>query len=605
MNTDVLLAEKRLLNRNKWAYSLGGIGRDMVYQLVATFLITYVQFSGLGLTAAQFATIGVLLVVGRIWDAVNDPFMGSIVENTHSRWGKFRPWILLGSVLAGIAIIFMFTIRPSGWWYVVFFFVIYLFWEAFFTLNDIPYWSLIPALSKNKKDRDTITTMVVVFAGVGAFAGNAIISFTTVGNMVKGYAIIAVTFVIFFIACSCLTAFGVKEPPEDMSKVKEKVTLKQMFKVIAKNEQLLWSALALLFYSIGSNLLVALGYNFFWLEIGYDPSQTMIFIVSFAISNIGIQSLYSTLAKRFTRKQLMTFSFISLAFGYLVMLSLGWFPGFLPVNLLTACIFGFFIFGGQAIFYMVIIVNMTNTIEYNEYKTGDRNEAIVFSLRPFIAKLSSALEMLIVTLVLVVSGVYAMSQNVSELESQKSMFEEMTEAEQIELIDSIAITDTDGLINVGIIPAITYNQYLTLSATDQTTYINSIKAKVVTFANLDTESADKQEIFINLYYAIQDPDNEVYTYYTDSVNSANSGWTMNVNTAADSVFHDRVAEETAPRVLLRIAITILPVILILISMLIVNKKFIITEAYYEMITAETKKRQDAEASAALTTPIEA
>ncbi|MFA5741484.1 MAG: MFS transporter, partial [Candidatus Izemoplasmatales bacterium] len=160
MKTDVLLAEKRLLNRNKWAYSLGGIGRDMIYQLVATFLITYVQYSGLGLTAAQFATIGVLLVVGRIWDAVNDPFMGSIVENTHSRWGKFRPWILLGAVLTGVAVIFMFTIRPSGWWYVVFFFVIYLFWEAFFTLNDIPYWSLIPALSKNKKDRDTITTMV-------------------------------------------------------------------------------------------------------------------------------------------------------------------------------------------------------------------------------------------------------------------------------------------------------------------------------------------------------------------------------------------------------------------------------------------------------------
>jgi Na+/melibiose symporter-like transporter len=381
-----------------------------------------------------------------------------------------------------------------------------------------------------------------------------------------------------------------------MSKVKEKITLKKMFQVIAKNDQLLWSALALMFYSIGSNLLVALGYNFFWLEIGYDPSQTMIFIISFAVSNIGIQSLYSTLAKHFTRKQLMTFSFIALAFGYVVMLSLGWWPGFLPVNLLTACIFGFFIFGGQAIFYMVVIVNMTNTIEYNEYKTGSRNEAIVFSLRPFIAKLSSALEMLVVTLVLVVSGVYAMSQNVSELESQKSMFEEMTEVEQIALINSISITNTDGNPNVGIIPAITYDQYSAMSATDKTNYIDSIKNKVVTLANLDTESDDGQERFITLYYALQDADNLVYTYYTDPLNSANDGWIMNVNTAADSVFHDRVAEETMPRVILRISITVLPVILILTSMLIMNKKFIITEAYYEMITAETKKRQDAEAA---------
>ena len=123
----------------------------MVYQLVATFFITYVQFSGLGLSALQFTVIGVMLVIGRIWDAVNDPIMGTIVENTRSRWGKFRPWIMIGALLSGIVIIFMFNFRPSGWAFVAFFFVIYLFWEASFTLNDIPYWSLIPALSRTRK----------------------------------------------------------------------------------------------------------------------------------------------------------------------------------------------------------------------------------------------------------------------------------------------------------------------------------------------------------------------------------------------------------------------------------------------------------------------
>ena len=214
MKDNVLDFERKLFNRNKWAYSIGGIGRDMVYQLVATFFITYVQFSGLGLSATQFTVIGIMLVVGRIWDAVNDPVMGSIVENTHTKWGKFRPWILIGALLTAIVIIFMFNFRPTGWAFVVFFFVMYIFWEMFFTLNDIPYWSLIPALSKNKKDRDTVTTLVVVFAGVGAFAGNAIITLTTVGRMVRGYSIISYTFAIFFVACSLLTVFGVKEPKE-------------------------------------------------------------------------------------------------------------------------------------------------------------------------------------------------------------------------------------------------------------------------------------------------------------------------------------------------------------------------------------------------------
>ncbi|MDD5601584.1 MAG: MFS transporter, partial [Candidatus Izemoplasmatales bacterium] len=138
MEKSALTLEQKLMRRNKWAYSVGGIGRDMIYQLVATFFIVYIQYSGLGLTAAQFTVIGILLVVGRIWDAINDPFMGSIVENTHSKWGKFRPWILIGALLSGVVIIAMFSIRPSGWWYVAFFFIIYLLWEITFTMNDIP-----------------------------------------------------------------------------------------------------------------------------------------------------------------------------------------------------------------------------------------------------------------------------------------------------------------------------------------------------------------------------------------------------------------------------------------------------------------------------------
>jgi len=568
---NVLDFERKLFNRNKWAYSVGGIGRDMVYQLVATFFITYVQFSGLGLSAVQFTVIGIMLVVGRIWDAVNDPVMGSIVENTHTKWGKFRPWILIGALLTAIVIIFMFNFRPTGWAFVVFFFVMYLFWEMFFTLNDIPYWSLIPALSKNKKDRDTVTTMVVVFAGVGAFAGNAIITLTTVGRMVRGYSIISFTFAIFFVACSLLTVFGVKEPKEVLPEKPVKISIKKMFKVIAKNDQLLWASLALMLYSIGSGLLTALGYNFFWLEIGYDGTLTMIFILSFAISNILIQSFYSALAKRFTRKQLMNFSFIALAFGYAMMLSIGW-VDFLPVNIVTACAFGIFVFGGQAIFYMVVIVNMTNTIEYNEYKTGDRNEAIVFSLRPFVAKMSSAIQGLIVTLVLVASGVYVMSQNVSALEQEVSLFNEMTLTEKTNYVNSIQ----NGL------SALSIEEYDALSLTGKIDYIYELKQNVSTFEN--TTLGDSE--LVVLYEALQEPSNEVFT----ESDNATIGWSMTINKAADSVFLENAT--ISMRLFLRLSITVIPALLIFGALYILRKKYIIDEIYYEEITAITKSRID-------------
>ena len=566
MKDNVLDFERKLFNRNKWAYSVGGIGRDMVYQLVATFFITYVQFSGLGLSATQFTVIGIMLVVGRIWDAVNDPVMGSIVENTHTKWGKFRPWILIGALLTAIVIIFMFNFRPTGWAFVIFFFVMYIFWEMFFTLNDIPYWSLIPALSKNKKDRDTVTTLVVVFAGVGAFAGNAIITLTTVGRMVRGYSIISYTFAIFFVACTLLTVFGVKEPKEVLPEKPEKISIKKMFKVIAKNDQLLWASLALMLYSVGSGLLTALGYNFFWLEIGYDGTLTMIFILSFAISNILIQSFYSALAKRFTRKQLMNFSFIALIFGYAMMLSIGW-VDFLPVNIITACAFGVFVFGGQAIFYMVVIVNMTNTIEYNEYKTGDRNEAIVFSLRPFVAKMSSAIQGLIVTLVLVVSGVYGMSQNVSALEQEVSLFNEMSVTEKSDYITSIQ----NG------IPAISIEDYDNLLEAEQTTYINNLKTSISTF---EFSTLEPSELVV-LYEALQEPSNSVFV-------QGDNGWEMIINDAADSVFLENAT--ITMRLFLRLAITVVPALLIFGALQILKKKYIIDEVYYEEITKITQSR---------------
>lgn len=544
MENNVLAIEKKIFTRNKWAYSAGGIGRDMIYQLVATFFFTYVQYSGLDINAQQFAVIGVLLVIGRVWDAVNDPIMGSIVENTHSKWGKFKPWIFLGAILTAIVVLFMFNFRPTGWAFVIFFGVIYLLWEMAFTLNDIPYWSLLPALAKTKKDRDTMATMVVVFAGVGAILANIIVSLTTVGNMVRGYSMISVTFAIFFVACTCLTVFGVKEEKEVHVKQPENVSIKKMFSVIKNNDQLLWSALALMFYSVGSGLLTALGYNFFYINLGYDGNLITMFILAYFVGTIVVQSFYSVLAKKYTRRKLATVSFIVLSIGYGLLLFFGYIP-LLPKNIVTAMVFGLLVSAGQAIFYLVIIIAITNTIEYNEFKTGNRNEAIVFSLRPFVAKFSSALQQGLVTLVLITSGIFALSQNVGELEKQKNLFDLMSTSEQAQ-------------------------------------YKANIAAGIVVFDNSELDAAT----IALLYDVLGDA---TLIEFTDDDN--NNVETMIINAAADRVFKEQATPMM--HIMLRIAIAVVPVALIFAAYWIMKKKYIITEAYYEEITAIVKDRQTA------------
>lgn len=534
--SEIEFLEEKIYKRNKWAYSVSGIGRDMMYVLVASFLMTYIQFSGLGLTQGQFSAIGIILVIGRIWDGINDPIMGSIVENTKSKYGKFKPWILIGAVLTSISVLLMFNLRPSGTAFVIFFAVMYFVWEIAWTLNDIPYWSLLPNLSRTKKKRDQIASMVVVFAAVGAFLANAIVQLFTVGNAVQGYRVISISFVLFFLLCTALTVFGVKEPRNINPTEDDKVSIKQMFSSIKNNDQLLWITLALLLYTIGSGILVALGYNFFYIELGYSGTLVLIFIATFGVVTILIQSFYAQLAKKFTRFQLLSFSIISIIIGYILFLLMGYI-NFIPVNIVTVCIFGAICFGGQAIMYMTIIINMTNTIEYNEYKTGKRNEAILFSLRPFVVKLASAVQQGVLTLVLIVFGIYSLSQNVSELEAQKNYFDSMTIAEQVEFKDNV---------------------------------LNS----QIILDDLDIPQERKDAIYEAL----------LLVDFEDN----NGKEEMIINEAADSAFKDVATSKM--KLGLRLSITLLPIILMVAAYFIIKFKYIITEEYYDKIVKEIREK---------------
>ena len=106
-----LTVEEKRWRHNKWFFSTGAIGRDMCYALVSGYFFMYVQF-GLTLTVAQFATLSILIgVLGRIWDGINDPMMGTIIDGANLKWGKFKPWILIGSIFTGLFLLVLFFLR--------------------------------------------------------------------------------------------------------------------------------------------------------------------------------------------------------------------------------------------------------------------------------------------------------------------------------------------------------------------------------------------------------------------------------------------------------------------------------------------------------------
>ncbi|HRR35978.1 MAG TPA: MFS transporter, partial [Clostridia bacterium] len=179
----------KIFNRNKWFYSLGGIGRDMAYQLFSAYLLTYVMFTKT-LTNAQFAAISIIMVICRIFDALNDPVMGGIIENTRMKWGKFKPWIVIGALTNAVVMVIYFSSPLEGWPFVIFFACMYLLFDITFTMNDIGYWAMLPSLAKDQKQRATLTSMANLFASIGAIIAFATIPILTNGpNAIGGNSI--------------------------------------------------------------------------------------------------------------------------------------------------------------------------------------------------------------------------------------------------------------------------------------------------------------------------------------------------------------------------------------------------------------------------------
>ena len=409
--------DEPLDKRTKWSYCVGATGRDMAYALVSMYLITYIQYT-MKLTVAQYGAISAILVVCLIWDAINDPMMGIIIENARFKSGKYRPWILLGVILNAIVIVLLFTLRPEGWAFVIFFGISYLCWGMTFTMNDISYWGLLPSLSSDPKERNSLVSLMSIFCCVGQFAIAGVIPIVVAGNAVNAYRVAALVVALCFLAFQLLTFFGVRERKRSSENEQKKLSLKDMFKIFLRNDQLVVAGIAGLLFNIGNGLLILLGMNFFYFEFGYSEGGNLIFMftVMYGFGTLISQGCYATIARKFTRRAMLRFLTFAIIVSYFLFLITG---RIIPQNPIILYAEGFLIFFFQGLFNMNVIVMLNNTIEYDEYRFNERHDSIISAVRSFAVKLSSAINQGIQALILIISGIYAISQNISALEVEK------------------------------------------------------------------------------------------------------------------------------------------------------------------------------------------
>ena len=590
----VLSLEDKQFRKNKWFFSAGGIGRDMLYTLVSTYFLQYVQF-GLTLTVAQFATLSILIgILGRIWDGINDPMMGAIIDGTHLKMGKFRPWIMIGAILTALLTVLLFNVRPTGWSYIFVICAIYLVWEASFTMNDIGYWSMIPSLSRTKERRDNITTYVTFFAGLGTIIMTGLVTFFSPGNVLTAYAVYSIVACVAILVCQLMVVFTVKEAPRDEVEAHEEnsVSFKKMVKTIFHNKQLLWMSLALLFSSTATAILLGLIYNLYYLEGSYN-GDIFIFLVIYGVANTVIQLMYPRIAKRFTRKQIQFVCFFIQTAGYIGLGLMGWFNTGIPL-IIPLCAFALLVFAGNTLFYVAELVNLNNCVEYNEYITGRREEAVVTTMRPLIVKFADAVKYLVVTITLIVSGLYAITQNISTIETQKNVFEKryetaqtardyVTEYKALKLLEDNGATVEElneemanghyevlnkCQVNPEYLDAIGY-MYL-VRVDDKGKYLDSVQLKDATSSVFVVDGYDYQLLIT----------------VSDATNSE-------IHNAADEIYDAKRTFGT--RLVIRISCCVVPCALMFGSMWVQRKKFIVDEVYYDQMMAEIESKKEHQA----------
>lgn len=404
--------ENNLVSR--LCYSFGAFGHDVFNQIISTYFIMFVT-SNLFVTDDQHYNeymIGIMttiILVVRVGELTIDPFIGNTIDKTKLKWGKFKPWVVMGTVLSGLAMIVLFTdmggLINNPVMYLIVFALVYLFMDIFFSFKDIAIWSMLPALSFDSREREKTAT----YARIGSVFGAQLVTvavipivlfFSKHHNGGAGDSTGWLAFTIIAVTVSILGAIavglGTKENNSLLRQNKTETSFKKVFSILLSNDQLMWLAFSYLLYGSGAYLLNSLQLYYFTYILGDSSQYSLLGIVNVIIGLLSV-SLFPTLAKKFKRRNLFVYC-ISIMLLALIIFALS--NQNLVLVLIAAALFNL----PQPLIFLVVLMTMTDIVEYGQLKLGHRDESLILSVRPLIDKLAGAITSAVVGLTAIMAG---------------------------------------------------------------------------------------------------------------------------------------------------------------------------------------------------------
>lgn len=380
-----------LKRREIFGYSLGGLGKNIAYMMVSSYTLYYYN-SVLNISASFVA---VLLMIARVFDAFNDPFMGIIVSKTKSRYGRYKPWILSGALLNSLVMIAMFMV-PEGLspreikFYIT---ITYLLCGITYTLTDIPYWSVIPAITKADKQREQVSLFTRTMSGIGAGIATAFTMFFVAKlgggydsiSYRKGFSLLAIIVAIIYSLTTIITFFSLptERYPDDNC-----VSIKEVFTTLFSNDQAMILSLIIIAFYSGTNITLNQALYIFEYDLRrpdlYTPFMIVVGIGEFA----AMLLVYPMLRKKLSNRGVFITGIMIGIVGYSLHFTFIFFD---ELNFVMIALPGILLAVAIGLAYVLITVFIANAVDYGQKKTGKRQNSIVSSLQTLMTKLATSI----------------------------------------------------------------------------------------------------------------------------------------------------------------------------------------------------------------------
>lgn len=405
----------KMTMRERLAYSFGAFGNDSFYGLLCGYLIMFItshlfDTGNKALDNKMISIVTLIIMLLRFVELFIDPFIGNAIDRTKTRWGHFRPWVVIGGTISAVILLILFTnmgglYKKNAIAYLVVFGILYITMDIFYSFKDVGFWSMLPSLTTDSREREKTAT----FARVGSTIGGGMVGIIVMPAVIYFSATKTSTgddrgwFMFALIICSLamLSAWGVGIFTREVnSKIrknkKDTVGVVGIFKALSGNDQLMWVACAYLFYCVGINIINSLEVYYFTYIMGAPKAFSIFSTINVFLGIIGT-SLFPFFSKHLSRKALFTSLLVFMLCGIALFSVAG---DNLALVLVAASMFGF----PQPMVFLIVLMVITDSVEYGQLKLGHRDESLALSVRPLIDKFGGAVANGVVGQVAIIAG---------------------------------------------------------------------------------------------------------------------------------------------------------------------------------------------------------